>query len=71
MKVHCSCPTDLATSTLTQNLIAMGLNPIVTSHEISVDYEGNDHGLGEAIVELYSHEADHHIVVHNYKNTPH
>lgn len=63
MRVSCACPVELATSTLEDNLRALGLQPIVTTEVIRAVYEGPDRSLGEAIVELYAHEADHTITV--------
>lgn len=63
MRVSCAVPVDMATSTLVEKLRAMGITPIITPSVIRAVYEGPDRGLGEAIVELYAHEADHTITV--------
>lgn len=63
MRVSCACPVELATSTLVDNLRGMGLHPIITTKVVRVVYEGPNRSLGEAIVELYAHEADHEITV--------
>lgn len=65
MRVSCSCPAKLATSTLVDRLKVLGVQPIVTSQVIRAVYEGNDKNIGEAIVNIYAHEADHEITVHN------
>lgn len=63
MRVSCACPVDLASDTLIAKLETLGLKPIVTSQVIRAVYEGSDRRLGEAIVEIYAHEADHEINV--------
>lgn len=63
MRVSCACPPELATSTLVEKLRKLGLHPIETSQVIRVVYEGPDRSLGEAIVDIFSHEADHDITV--------
>lgn len=63
MRVSCACPADLASSTLVERIKTLGLQPIVTSLVVRTVYEGKDKALGEAIVEIYSHEADHDITV--------
>lgn len=63
MRVSCSCPKKLATDTLVDRLRALGLQPIITTEVIRAVYEGDNRGLGEAIVEIYAHEADHDITV--------
>lgn len=68
MRVSCSVPVDMATSTLTQHIQALGLQPIVTSEVIRAVYEGDNVGLGEALIDMSSHEGDHYIVA-DYRNT--
>lgn len=63
MRVSCACPPALATSTLVERLKSLGFEPIVTSSVIRVVYEGPNRQLGEALVEIYAHEADHEITV--------
>lgn len=63
MRVSCGCPLDTASSTLIERLQILGVDPIVTNTTIRALYEGPDKSLGEAIVEMYSHEADHDITV--------
>lgn len=63
MRVSAACPAELATSTLVDRLRVLGLQPIITSQVIRAVYEGTDKGIGEAIVDIYSHEADHSITV--------
>lgn len=63
MRVSCACPAKMATDTLVDRLRTLGLQPIVTSEVIRVVYEGPNKSLGEAIVEMYAHEADHEITV--------
>lgn len=68
MQVSCSCPKDLATSTLEGWIRQIGLQPIVTNKVIRCVYEGSDRTLGEAIVERFAHEADHEVTVHYDKS---
>lgn len=63
MRVSAACPAELATSTLVDRLRTLGLQPIITPQVIRAVYEGPDKSLGEAIVDIYSHEADHSITV--------
>lgn len=63
MRVTCACPADLASSTLVDRLTSMGIEPIITSKVVRAVYDRPDRRLGEAIVELYQHEADHEIEV--------
>lgn len=63
MRVSCACPKATATDTLVDRLASLGLQPIVTSQVIRAVYEGPDKRIGEAIVEIYSHECDHEINV--------
>lgn len=63
MRVSCACPTEMATDTLVGRLQTLGLQPIITPQVIRAVYEGSDKRIGEAIVEIYSHEADHDINV--------
>lgn len=63
MRVSCACPAEMATSTLVENLRAIGIQPIVTNTVIRAVYEGPDRTLGEAIVDMFSHEADHEITM--------
>lgn len=63
MRVSCGCPANMATDTLVERLQTLGLHPIVTSQVIRAVYEGPDRKLGEAIVEIFAHEADHDITV--------
>lgn len=67
MQVSCSVPVDLATSTLVDRLIALGVQPIITHEVIRAVYEGPDRCLGEGIVEMFCHEADHEITVYYSK----
>lgn len=62
MRIVCSCPAHLATSTLVANLRTLGLTPTVTD-TISVVYVGDDKALGEALVMQFAHQADHSIEV--------
>lgn len=68
MRVSCSVPADLATSTLQAHIEVLGLTPIVTSQVIRVVYEGNDVSIGEALIDMFSHECDHEITA-DYRNT--
>lgn len=63
MRVSCACPRKMATDTLVERLESLGIKPIVTNQVIRAVYEGTDKSLGEAIVEIYAHEADHEINV--------
>lgn len=63
MRVSCACPTDMATDTLVERLRVLGIQPIITPQVIRAVYEGSDKSIGEAIVEMYAHEADHDINV--------
>lgn len=63
MQVSCSVPKPLATSTLIHRLQVLGIQPIITDILIRAVYEGDDRSLGEAIVEMFAHEADHEITV--------
>lgn len=53
----------MATDTLVERLRVLGLQPIITSQVIRAVYEGDDKSIGEAIVDIYSHECDHEINV--------
>lgn len=68
MRVSCACPAKLASDTLVDRLKVLGLQPIITSQVIRAVYEGPDKSIGEAIVEIYAHEADHDINVQYDKN---
>lgn len=68
MRVSCSVPVDLATSTLTRHIQILGLTPVVTPEVIRAVYEGDDVGLGEALIDIFSHEANHEITA-DYRNT--
>lgn len=63
MRVSAACPVDLASPTLVERLQILGLQPIITSQVIRAVYEGDNKSIGEAIVDIYSHEADHEINV--------
>lgn len=63
MRVSAACPAELATEGLVEEIQALGLQPIVTSIVVRAVYEGPDKGIGEAIVELFSKEANHEITV--------
>lgn len=63
MRVSCACPKNLASDTLVDRLRTLGLQPIITPQVIRAVYEGSDRRIGEAIVEIYSHEADHDVNV--------
>lgn len=63
MRVTCACPADMASSTLIDRLTAIGIKPIVTPQVIRAVYDGPDRELGEGIVEMYQHEANHEIEV--------
>lgn len=68
MRVSCSVPRRLATSTLEDNIRIIGLEPIVTPEIIRAVYEGDNVGLGEALIDMFSHQADHEITV-DYRTT--
>lgn len=63
VRVSCGVPKALATDDLVDRLKALGIEPIITSEVIRAVYQGPDRYLGEAIVEIYIHEADHDITV--------
>lgn len=63
MRVHCACPTRYATDTLLKRLSSLGIEPIVTPQVIQAVYEGTDKSIGETLVEMFLHEADHVITV--------
>lgn len=63
MRVSCACPVELASEGLVAEIEALGLQPIVTSLVVRAVYEGHDHKLGTAIVEMFSKEAGHEINV--------
>lgn len=63
MRVDCGCPAKLASSTLVDKLKTLGVQPIVTPSVIRAVYEGPNRSVGEAIVEIFAHEADHDITV--------
>lgn len=63
MRVSCSVPVDLSSATLVDRLTKLGIVPIQTSQVIRAVYEGSNRKLGEAIVEIFSHETDHDITV--------
>lgn len=68
MRIYCSCPTKTASSVIVGWCQQLGFNPTVTEENISVTYEGGDKVKGEALVQMFSHEADHEIVVRNGTN---
>lgn len=68
MRVSCSVPANMATSTLVPHIKTLGLEPIITSEVIRAVYEGNDVSIGEALIDMFSHEGDHHITA-DYRNT--
>lgn len=63
MRVDCGCPAKTASSTLADRIRKLGLEPIVTPYVIRAVYEGDDRSIGEAIVEMFAHEADHDVTV--------
>lgn len=63
VRVSCGVPRALATDTLVDKLKALGIKPIITSEVIRAVYQGPDRQLGETIVEIFAHEADHDITV--------
>lgn len=63
MRVSCSCLKRTATKTLVGWIEHVGLQPIITNQLIRCVYEGDDRALGEAIVQMFEHEADHDITV--------
>lgn len=63
MRVSCSCLRKTASRTLEGWIKQVGLEPIVTNRIIRVVYEGDNKALGEAIVQMFSHEADHEVTV--------
>ena len=63
MRVSCSVPVNLASSTLVDHIKILGVHPIITSEVIRAVYEGDDVSVGEALIDMFSHEADHEIVV--------
>lgn len=63
MRVSCACPVELASSTLEEKIRTLGITPIVTTQVIRAVYDGPDKSIGEAIVNMYAHEADHEINV--------
>lgn len=63
MRVSCSVPVNLATSTLVDHIKVLGVHPIITSEVIRAVYEGDDVSIGEALIDMFSHECDHEIVV--------
>lgn len=68
MRVSCSAPIQTATDTLVDHIKVLGLHPIVTSEVIRAVYEGDDVSIGEALIDMFSHECDHHITA-DYRNT--
>lgn len=68
MNVSCSVPAGMETSTLLEHIKTLGLTPIVTSTVIRVVYEGDNVGIGEALIDMFSHECDHEITV-DYRST--
>lgn len=68
MRVSCSVPVNLASSTLVDHIKILGIHPIITSEVIRAVYEGDDVSIGEALIDMFSHEADHHITA-DYRNT--
>lgn len=68
MRVSCACPVDLASDVLVDSLKLIGVNPIITPCVIRAVYDGPNRELGEAIVEIYQHEADHEIEVQYTKS---
>lgn len=63
MRVSCGCAKDTATRTLVGWIQQVGLEPIITSTTIRCVYEGTNEALGNAIVDMFSHEANHDITV--------
>lgn len=63
MRVTCSCPVNLVSDTLVDRLTSIGVKPITTNKVVRAVYEGPDKSKGEAIVEMFQHEADHEIEV--------
>lgn len=63
MRVSAACPAQLASDTLVDKIRVLGIQPIITSQVIRAVYEGPDKSIGEAIVNMYAHEADHEINV--------
>lgn len=63
MRVSCACPREMASDGLVERIIALGLQPIVTSQIVRAVYEGDDRKLGIATVELFRNEVGHEINV--------
>lgn len=63
MKVVCKAPRKLISSTLISKLRKMEVPPIISEEMVEVTYQGQNHRLGEALVEVFAHEADHDIFV--------
>lgn len=63
IRVSCGCAVETATQDLVSKLTELGVPPFVSSTTIRTVYEGENHRLGEAIVNLYSYEVDHEITV--------
>lgn len=68
MRVSCSVPVGMASSTLIPHIQSLGLEPIVTAEVIRAVYEGDDVNLGEGLIALFAHEGDHEITA-DYRNT--
>lgn len=63
MRVSCGCPKELASEGLIEEIIGLGVQPIVTTEVIRAVYEGSDKRVGEAIVLLFEKEAGHDVTV--------
>lgn len=58
MRVSCAVDVDKASATLLQDLIGIGVQPIVTTCVIRAVYEGPEVRIGQRIVNRY--ELEHH-----------
>lgn len=63
MRVNCSCPLATATETLPEEIRGLGITPIETNLVVAAFYDGSNHQVGEALVELFAREAEHQITV--------
>lgn len=63
MRVSCRVPVKLASSTLVENLRELGVDPVVGAETIEVVHESPNRHLGDILIELFCHEADHEICV--------
>lgn len=63
MTTYCVCPASTATSTLVENLRALGLHVTITSETISSVYAGEDKELHQALLLLFAREVDHELQV--------